>query len=164
MENRLGDVSRGTTDSSTASAQPGPLEIHGAPPCISLLWDESAFDQLYEKYSPTVYAVAVRVLEDPSSAEDVLQDVFLRVWSRPACLAVAQKNPRKWLETISRNVRLICSGEGIRIMQFTRSHPHRQGIRSRPSNAVYCWIGPDFSFADCHRCREKRSRWRSIWN
>jgi RNA polymerase sigma-70 factor (ECF subfamily) len=103
MENRLGDVSRGTTDSSTASAQPGPLEIHGAPPCISLLWDESAFDQLYEKYSPTVYAVAVRVLEDPSSAEDVLQDVFLRVWSRPACLAVAQKNPRKWLETISRN-------------------------------------------------------------
>jgi RNA polymerase sigma-70 factor (ECF subfamily) len=103
MENRLGDVSRGTTDSSTASAQPGPLEIHGAHPCISLLWDESDFDRLYEKYSPTVYAVAFRVLEDPSGAEDVLQDVFLRVWSRPACLDVAQKSPRKWLETISRN-------------------------------------------------------------
>jgi RNA polymerase sigma-70 factor (ECF subfamily) len=42
-----------------------------------------AFEGLYEEYSPAVYRTALRVLSDPTQAQDVVQDVFLRVWRHP---------------------------------------------------------------------------------
>lgn len=41
--------------------------------------DEGAMAQLYERYSPIVYAVAVRVLGDTGAAEDILQEVFMQI-------------------------------------------------------------------------------------
>jgi len=46
--------------------------------------DDSAMAQLYDRYSSIVYAVALRVLGDTGAAEDVLQDVFMQLWRRPA--------------------------------------------------------------------------------
>jgi RNA polymerase sigma-70 factor (ECF subfamily) len=41
------------------------------------------FEATYDRYSSRVYASALRVLRDPARAEDVTQDVFLRLWSDP---------------------------------------------------------------------------------
>ena len=45
--------------------------------------DEYAMASLFERYSKVVYSVALRVLRDPASAEDVLQDVFMQIWRNP---------------------------------------------------------------------------------
>ena len=42
--------------------------------------DEQAMAQLYERYSAIVYSVALRVLGDTGVAEDILQEVFMRLW------------------------------------------------------------------------------------
>ncbi|MCU1319948.1 MAG: polymerase, sigma-24 subunit, subfamily, partial [Edaphobacter sp.] len=40
--------------------------------------DEQAMASLFDRYSTVVYSVALRVLRDPTSAEDVLQEVFIQ--------------------------------------------------------------------------------------
>jgi RNA polymerase sigma-70 factor (ECF subfamily) len=41
--------------------------------------DEHAMASLFDRYSKLVYSVAFRVLRDPPSAEDVLQEVFMQI-------------------------------------------------------------------------------------
>jgi len=48
------------------------------------LKDSVEFERAYDRYSSRVYASALRVLRDPARAEDVTQDVFLRLWSDPS--------------------------------------------------------------------------------
>ena len=42
--------------------------------------DENAMAALYDRFSSIVYAVALRVLQDTGTAEDVLQDIFMQLW------------------------------------------------------------------------------------
>jgi RNA polymerase sigma-70 factor, ECF subfamily len=45
--------------------------------------DESAMATIYDRYGARVFALANRVLGDRSLAEDVTQDVFLKLWRNP---------------------------------------------------------------------------------
>ena len=47
------------------------------------LRDPQVFEQIYDEHSRSVYAAAYRVLGSAAHAQDVVQDVFLRVWRRP---------------------------------------------------------------------------------
>jgi RNA polymerase sigma-70 factor (ECF subfamily) len=65
--------------------------------------DESAMGRLYDRYSPVVYGVALRVLEDTGAAEDVLQEVFLQLWRNPAAFDANRGSLGAWLAVITRN-------------------------------------------------------------
>jgi RNA polymerase sigma-70 factor (ECF subfamily) len=65
--------------------------------------DQDAMAQLYERYSPIVYAVARRVLGDASAAEDILQEVFMQFWRNPDVFDVTRGNLPGWLAVIARN-------------------------------------------------------------
>lgn len=65
--------------------------------------DEQAMATLYDRYSKVVYSVALRVLRDPASAEDVLQDVFLGVWRKPESFISARGSLGGWLAVVARN-------------------------------------------------------------
>ena len=41
---------------------------------------EVALSKLYDRYSRTVYGVGLKILGDRSTAEELVQDVFLKVW------------------------------------------------------------------------------------
>jgi RNA polymerase sigma-70 factor, ECF subfamily len=43
--------------------------------------DESAYRLLVERHIDRAYGVALRILDNPADAEDVVQDVFLKVWT-----------------------------------------------------------------------------------
>ena len=45
--------------------------------------DSGALAELYQKYGRSVFGLAKRVLRDQSLAEEVTQEVFLRLWNEP---------------------------------------------------------------------------------
>src|SRR5688500_13744985 len=47
------------------------------------LSDPTTFARIYDQHSRGVYGAAMRILGDPARAQDVTQDVFLRVWRTP---------------------------------------------------------------------------------
>jgi RNA polymerase sigma-70 factor (ECF subfamily) len=65
--------------------------------------DRTAFEQLYRRYRDRLYAFLVRYTGDPSSAQDLFQETFLRVFRYRA-----RYEPRAafatWLYTIARNL------------------------------------------------------------
>lgn len=65
--------------------------------------DEDAMAALYDRYSKIVYSVALRVLRDPGTAEDVLQDVFMSIWRRPDTFSPARGSLGGWLAVVARN-------------------------------------------------------------
>ena len=77
--------------------------------------DREAFARLYSLTRGAVYALALSLLRDAHEAQDVAQDVFVRVWeSAPAYRS--QGSPMAWLLTVARNMarsRLRQSGRQI---------------------------------------------------
>jgi len=63
--------------------------------------DEAALRQLYARYGSLVYSIAVRVTGDRCAAEDVAQQVFIRVWERPAGFDPERGSLRTWLATLA---------------------------------------------------------------
>jgi len=59
--------------------------------------DETAFIDLYERYSSLVYTIAARVTCDRRAAEDVTQEVFLAVWQSPLAFDPARGSLRGWM-------------------------------------------------------------------
>ena len=64
--------------------------------------DESAFRKIYDTYRPKIYAYALRLTEHESIADDIIQDVFLKVWINRHSL-VNITNFKAWLYAIARN-------------------------------------------------------------
>jgi RNA polymerase sigma-70 factor, ECF subfamily len=65
--------------------------------------DEAALAALYDRHSRVAYSVITRILGSPSEAEDVLQETFVRVWSRADSYDALQGSPATWLTRIARN-------------------------------------------------------------
>jgi RNA polymerase sigma-70 factor (ECF subfamily) len=65
--------------------------------------DEAAMASLFDRYSKVVYSVALRVLRDPASAEDVLQEIFMQIWRSPDSFVATRGSLGGWLAVVSRN-------------------------------------------------------------
>lgn len=53
--------------------------------------DEHAFEQVYDEHHKPLYFVALRYLKDPDLASDVLQEVFIKLWTHRETLDSSQK-------------------------------------------------------------------------
>ncbi len=58
---------------------------------------------LFDRYSKLVYSVALRVLRDPSTAEDVLQETFMHIWRKPESFLASRGSLGPWLAVVARN-------------------------------------------------------------
>jgi len=67
------------------------------------LRDAAAFKSLYALVSPRLMAVAYRVLQDRALAEDVLQEVFIKVWNESVPRPPGQPKTLAWLCVTTRN-------------------------------------------------------------
>ncbi len=66
--------------------------------------DRRAFDRLYEKTSPKLFGVALRMMKDRSEAEDLLQEAFVRIWQRAGTFRRGQGSAIGWLIALTRNL------------------------------------------------------------
>jgi RNA polymerase sigma-70 factor, ECF subfamily len=65
--------------------------------------DASAVGELYDRCGRPLYALVLRIVRDPGDAEDVIQEVFLRVWEKAESYDVTLGSPMAWLVRIARN-------------------------------------------------------------
>jgi len=65
--------------------------------------DQGAMGQLYDRYSPIVYSIALRVLGDAGMAEDLLQEIFMQLWRNPGAFDSKRGTLAPWLVAITRN-------------------------------------------------------------
>ena len=65
--------------------------------------DEHAVAELYDRHHRLLFGLILRILRDRSEAEEVLQEVFVSVWTRAVTYNVALGSPAAWLVRIARN-------------------------------------------------------------
>ena len=65
--------------------------------------ETGSLEQLYDRYSSLVFSVSLRVLDDRQLAEDVTQEVFLRLWRQPRSYDAGRGRFLSWLMSVTRN-------------------------------------------------------------
>ncbi len=65
--------------------------------------DSKAFEELFDRYTPLLYPMVLRILRSPSEAEDALQEVWLQVWKRVATFDPRRGTVAAWLVMLARS-------------------------------------------------------------
>lgn len=65
--------------------------------------DRAAFAALYAATSAKLYGVVLRILARRDLADDILQDVYIRIWERAVDYDAAKGSPITWMAAIARN-------------------------------------------------------------
>jgi RNA polymerase sigma-70 factor, ECF subfamily len=65
--------------------------------------DTVAFENLYRRYGDLVFSTCLRVLSDAGLAEDMTQEIFIRIWRRPEAFDPQRGKFVTWLLSVSRN-------------------------------------------------------------
>jgi RNA polymerase sigma-70 factor (ECF subfamily) len=65
--------------------------------------DPSALSELYDAHSRLLFGLILRILRDRAEAEEVLQEVFVQVWTRAETYNADLGSPTGWLVGIARN-------------------------------------------------------------
>ena len=108
-----------------------------------------AFEQLYDLHSRTVYALVLRIVQQPSTAEEVVQDVFLHLWRNAAQYNAARGPFVPWLLTLARN----------RALDHLRLKSERQRRReAQTENMPQVSVAPGYEEALDEKRRAERVR------
>ena len=67
------------------------------------LSDPQVFQRVYREHEGSVYAAAFRVVGDGARAQDVVQDVFLRLWRRPRTFDASRGELGPYLRLMARS-------------------------------------------------------------
>src|SRR5215467_5022815 len=66
--------------------------------------ESAAFETLYKRYAANIYQTVLRIVQDRALAEDLVQEVFWRVWRRSSRFAHDRGPVASWLHAVARNV------------------------------------------------------------
>jgi RNA polymerase sigma-70 factor (ECF subfamily) len=65
--------------------------------------DLQAFRALYQRHGNLVYSASLRVVRDTQIAEDMVQEIFLRIWRKPDAYVAQRGRFLTWLTSVTRN-------------------------------------------------------------
>jgi RNA polymerase sigma factor (sigma-70 family) len=68
--------------------------------------DHSAFRKLYDRTHRKLFGVALLMLRQRDAAEDVVQEAYIRIWTRAGTYDADKGAPMAWLGRIVRNIAL----------------------------------------------------------
>lgn len=101
---------------------------------------DDALEQLLNSFEDKIFRMAVMMLRDPSRAEEVTQDVFLKIW-RALPAYDGRASVSTWVYTIARNTCL----SAARSATYRRTSP----LDDNAERAVANHIHGDLSLAQC---------------
>ena len=109
--------------------------------------DESALAELYDRYCPLLYPVALRILRRAADAEDAVQHAWLQAWKSAGSYDPRRGTVAAWLLTMTRT----------RALDLHRSLASRHRAETR-DEAVAGAAPPDPSSETAHRQLSARVR------
>lgn len=65
--------------------------------------DQRALELLYKKYSNTVFSLVLSIVQRREEAEDVLQELFMKIWEKAYTYNETKGSVYSWVVTMSRN-------------------------------------------------------------
>ena len=95
--------------------------------------DEIAFGELFDRAAPGVLGLLLRILPDRAIAEDVLQDVFLRVWI----------DARRWSKenvSVDAGIIVLARAKAVDRLRIQRQLPARVTGKTEPMLKFYSWL------------------------
>lgn len=83
---------------------------------------EHAFNYLYDHYSGSLYSVIMAIVPDKELANDLLQEVFIKIWRQIASYDSAKGRLFTWMLNVARNASI----DAIRSKNFQQSQQNRE--------------------------------------
>src|SRR5215210_3876559 len=91
---------------------------------------EGSISTLYDRYSRTVFGVGLNILGDRSLAEELVQEVFLRVWRSSRTFDPSRGSFSTWLYRVVRSIALdLHRKRACRIRPVPDGDPHISATR-----------------------------------
>lgn len=106
----------------------------------------ASFAQLHSRFAGAIYTTAYKVLNNPTDAEEVTQDVFTQIWEKAALYEPKKGKPLTWAATMARN----------RAIDRLRANQRRFKLRDRykEEEDVLCPTETDHSALKQAECNE----------
>jgi len=84
--------------------------------------EEQAFNYLYDHYSGALYAVIVSIVPDRELGNDLLQEVFIKIWRQIATYDNTKGRLFTWMLNVARNASI----DAIRSKNFQQSQQNKE--------------------------------------
>jgi len=95
--------------------------------------DRAALAEFYDQTAGVLYATTLRMLGDASEAEEVVQDVFVQIWTKAASYDAKLGKPFHWALGIARN----------RSIDRLRSRQRRSRVFQEATEEVVASVAPE---------------------
>jgi RNA polymerase sigma factor (sigma-70 family) len=83
---------------------------------------QSAFTYLYDQYSGALYSVIMNIIPDTELCNDVLQEVFVKIWKQIETYDSTKGRLYTWMLNIARNASI----DMLRSRQYQRSQQNQE--------------------------------------
>lgn len=91
--------------------------------------DAPALEQLYDRYETPIYCFAHRIVNDVMMAEEVVQELFMRIWNFAERYESTQGKLSTWMFTLTRNI-------AIDILRKKQNRIQKQVAEHQQLNAI----------------------------
>src|SRR5687767_2380260 len=65
--------------------------------------DTAALAELYDRHSRLIFGLIMRIVRDRAEAEEILQEAFVRIWTRAETYDALLGGPLPWIIRLARN-------------------------------------------------------------
>lgn len=96
--------------------------------------DPAAFSALYDRHGGAAYSLAYRMMGERTAAEDLVQDVFMKVWRSASGYRVERGSVRTWILSILHN-RGVDQLRSLASRRRTQDRVEANAPRAQPSEA-----------------------------
>ncbi|MCM5703880.1 sigma-70 family RNA polymerase sigma factor [Larsenimonas salina] len=96
--------------------------------------DRQAFACLYDATSAKLYGTVLRILQDRGSADDVLQEAYVKIWQQAAVFDTTRASPITWMVAIARHLaidELRRQPRGVRESEDVLEHAPDEGLSAQ---------------------------------
>jgi RNA polymerase sigma factor (sigma-70 family) len=100
------------------------------------LRDGQAMVALYDKYGGLVYSIIFRAVGDRATAEDLVQETFLRIWNRVQTFDETKGRFEGWLVTVARN-------RAFDYLRSVKNRPTQSFARLEDLEQAGCFVNKD---------------------
>jgi RNA polymerase sigma-70 factor (ECF subfamily) len=112
--------------------------------------DLTAFEQLYDRHSSTLYALLLRILANPDDAQEVLQETFVKAWTNAKMFDAVRGSDVAWLISIARS-------RGIDRLRSRRIRGDREDEAGRELSSSFGFVEKRTGADDAIQSEERRA-------